>query len=228
MTNTLARLINRLVRPFGLRCVPRYQISRVPELPDRCLAGAAIVAERADILPLLPKGGRVAEVGVGLGRYSRKIIDVMRPAELVAIDTFELRAWSGPQGARQHFKEGEHEQHFRDQFRAEIADGLVSVRRGFSVEVLNQYPDRHFDMIYIDAAHDYENVRADLAVAGRKIKEDGYILMNDYTIMDPLLQQPYGIVQATHEFCLREGWGFAYLALHPYLFCDVALRKLPA
>ncbi len=45
--------------------------------------------------------------------------------------------------------------------------------------------------------------------------------------MDPLLLQPYGIVQAVHEFCREEGWEIRYLALHPYMFCDVALNKLP-
>jgi hypothetical protein len=62
-------------------------------------------------------------------------------------------------------------------------------------------------------------------VAGRKIRPDGAIVVNDYVMVDPLLLEPYGIVQATHEFCLREGWKFRYLALHPYMFCDVALIK---
>jgi hypothetical protein len=26
---------------------------------------------------------------------------------------------------------------------------------------------------------------------------------------------------------LREGWEMMYLALHPYMYCDVALRRAP-
>ncbi len=51
-------------------------------------------------------------------------------------------------------------------------------------------------------------------------------MLNDYTLVDPLLLQPYGIIQATHEFCVREGWEIIYLAQHPHMFCDVALRKI--
>lgn len=36
----------------------------------------------------------------------------------------------------------------------------------------------------------------------------------------------YGVIQAVHEFCLREGWEIVYLALHPRMFCDVALNKI--
>ena len=80
-------------------------------------------------------------------------------------------------------------------------------------------------MIYIDAAHDYQSVMRDLAVANRKLKPSGYIVLNDYTIVDPLLLQHYDIVRAAHEFCLQEDWEIAFLALHPLMFCDVALRK---
>jgi len=93
----LARILDRLVRPLGLRCVAVPQVLPAPELPDRCLEHARILADRADILRHLPKGGVVAEVGVGFGIYSRKIIEVMQPAQFVGIDTFELdkRSWRG-------------------------------------------------------------------------------------------------------------------------------------
>ncbi len=224
----VARVMNRLVRPMGLRCVPVPVISPAPELPDVCLEHARILPERSDILHLLPTGGVVAEVGVAFGKYSRKILEVMEPRQFVAVDTFELDgpSWSGHQAYGKVFAGRSHEQYYRDAFAPEIAAGRVLVKKGFSFSVLEEFPDRYFDMVYIDAAHDYESVRRDLDVISRKVKEDGFILLNDYTLVDPLLLQPYGIVQATHEFCMREGWEIVYLALHRYMFCDVALRKV--
>lgn len=224
----LARILDRLVRPLGVRCVAIPQVLPAPELPDRCLEHARIVADRADILRHLPKGGVVAEVGVGFGIYSRKIIEIMQPAQFVAIDTFELdkRSWRGSRAHGEIFGKRSHEAYYRDQFAAEIASGALVIGKGYSHLVLEQFPDEHFDMIYIDAAHDYDSVRRDLAVANRKVKRDGYLVLNDYTVVDPILLQHYDIVRAVHEFCLQERWGFAFLALHRFMFCDVALRRL--
>ena len=78
------------------------------------------------------------------------------------------------------------------------------IKKGYSNRMLEEFADQCFDMIYIDAAHDYQSVMRDLAVANRKLKPSGYIVLNDYTIVDPLLLQHYDIVRAAHEFCLQE------------------------
>jgi hypothetical protein len=230
MAKLIARVLNKIVRPFGVRCVPNPEVPPVLELPEQCLKNSRIVSERADILKLLPKGGVVAEVGVAFGRYSRIIIDGMQPESFVAIDTFNLDApsWFGRKGYKDIFGDLTHEEYYRQQFRSEIASGRVSINKGCSAEVLSSFPDLFFDMIYIDAAHDYDNVKKDLEIASRKIKDEGTIILNDYTLYDPLLLQPYGIVQATNEFCINKNWEILYLALHRYMFCDVALKKIIA
>jgi hypothetical protein len=186
------------------------------------------VAERADILRLLPKGGTVAEVGVAFGTYTRAMIDSMQPSHFVAIDTFDLDepGWFGRQAYRKELGGLSHEARYRENFATEIAAGMLEVKKGFSYEVMEGFADQYFDMIYIDAAHDYDSVRRDLAVCSRKIKDDGFLVLNDYTVVNPLLLTPYGIVQATNEFCVEQGWEIVYLALHRHMICDVALRKI--
>lgn len=224
----LARVLNRIVRPLGLRCVKAQEIVRAPELSARHLAYSKVVPNRHELLELLPKGGAVAEVGVAFGRFTRKILDIMRPATFVAIDTFELDkpSWSGHQSYKDILGDLSHEAYYRQQFRDRIDNGTLIIKKGYSHLMLGECDDASFDMIYIDAAHDYQSVKQDLAMAKSKIKPDGYLVLNDYILMDPLLLQPYGIVQAVHEFCLEEGWEVRYLALHPYMFCDVGLKKL--
>ena len=230
MKSLLSRVINRVIRPIGLACVVKPQIRPAIELPQKCLENARIVPNRTDGLYLMPKGGTVAEVGVAFGIFSRQILRVIQPELFVAIDTFELDkpSWSGHHAYKEKLGSLSHESYYKQQFESEIKAGKVAVRKGFSSIVMNDYPDDFFDMIYIDAAHDYENVRNDLEVATRKIKEDGIIVLNDYTMLDPLLLQPYGIVQAVNEVCEKGDWEFIYLALHQYMFCDVALRKIAA
>jgi hypothetical protein len=228
MRHLIVRIINRLARPFGMRCVLDEAFSPALELPGRHLINSRIVSERSDILKLLPKGGTVAEVGVAFGRYSRKIIDIMKPKRFVAIDTFQLDApsLSGHSAYSDVFGELTHEKFYEKEFSAEIQTGRLLVKKGYSSEMLAEFPSGFFDMIYIDAAHDYDSVKKDLELASEKISDGGFLILNDYTILDPLLLQPYGIVQATNEFCISKGWEVVYLALHPYMFCDIALSKI--
>lgn len=49
-----------------------------------------------------------------------------------------------------------------------------------SVDASNQFEDKSLDFVYIDAAHDYDNVRQDILTWLPKIKKGGYISGHDY------------------------------------------------
>ncbi len=52
----------------------------VPELPTGLVSGAIVLRDQMELLPLLPKNAVIAKVGVGLGTFSRKILDIRQPA----------------------------------------------------------------------------------------------------------------------------------------------------
>ena len=54
----------------------------VPTLPADLVEGAGLFSDRDVILPLLPRGGLVVDVGVALGAGSRKLINTFRLHEL--------------------------------------------------------------------------------------------------------------------------------------------------
>lgn len=230
------QIITRFLNRFGFVPVVQQRgedtkhpdIVQAVELSLSHLQNAKILPNRDHILPLMPKNGVVAEVGVALGEFSRKIIDVMQPRHFIAVDLFELHKldiiWG--QKTQSIFKGATHEEYYRQRFQSEIQKGTVGVKKGLSYAMMQEFPDRHFDMIYVDAAHDYQSVRKDIEVCNKKVKHDGFMVMNDYTMFDPLIMQPYGVVQATNEFCIREGWEVIYLALQPCMFCDLVLRKM--
>ena len=93
---------------------------------------------------------------------------------------------------------------------------------------MQSFPDAYFDWIYIDAQHTYEDVKRDIAAAAAKVKSDGFLVFNDYTMWSYVEMQPYGVVAAVNEFCIEHDWGFAYLTLSDHLYCDVAARKMNA
>ena len=68
-----------------------------------------------------------------------------------------------------------------------------------SYECLASYEDGFFDLIYLDADHSYEFVKKDTEQAVRVLSERGVIIFNDYTMMDPLLGVPYGVVQVVNN-----------------------------
>jgi predicted TIM-barrel fold metal-dependent hydrolase len=51
---------------------------------------------------------------------------------------------------------------------------------GFSHEIAALYPDRFFDYVWIDAAHDYENVKRDIESWYPKLKSGGVLFGHDY------------------------------------------------
>ena len=59
-----------------------------------------------------------------------------------------------------------------------------------------------------------------------KIKADGLLVFNDYTVWSYVEMQPYGVVAAVNELCVEEGWEIVYLALPAHMYCDVAVQRM--
>jgi hypothetical protein len=74
--------------------------------------------------------------------------------------------------------------------------------------------------------HTYEGVQRDIAAAVAKVKSDGFLVFNDYTMWSYVEMQPYGVVAAVNEFSIEDDWEFAYLTLPDRMYCDVAARKM--
>jgi len=202
--------------------------SRYPKLPARLLANSRILPDRADILPLIPKGGVIIEVGVAFGDFSRKILDICQPRKFIAIDIFDLHEqptlWGKDTATL--FSGKTHADFYRHRFTAECQAGQVELIAAHSALALETLPDHAADVIYLDAEHSYEAVTRDLAICARKIHENGWLILNDYTPAEAgFTNIPYGVIQACHEFMLAHDWEMTHLSLAWVMYCDVVLRK---
>ncbi len=121
----------------------------------------------------LPDGARWEEIGTLCGR-SLLAVGLQLPAKstLVSVD----RNWGG------ELRAGMTAHHVFDELaRTRGDDLLLHAVRGASVNVAETFPDDWFDVVFIDAAHDYESVRADLRAWRRTVKPGGMLCGHDYS-----------------------------------------------
>lgn len=79
---------------------------------------------------------------------------------------------------------------------------------GESPGYAENYDDKYFDFIYIDANHSYEAVRADLEAWFPKLRSNGMFCGDDYLICNNPTEGPYGVVLAVNCFLSLNGLQF--------------------
>lgn len=75
----------------------------------------------------------------------------------------------------------------------------ITAYRTFSTKAAVLYKDESLDFVFIDAAHDYENVLADIKAWYPKVKRGGIIAGHDYN-PDSDTEGWVGVKKAVHEF----------------------------
>jgi hypothetical protein len=200
-----------------------------PELTSAHLLDAKLYATRHDMLRTLPipRGGVIAEIGVALGDFSKFLIRELHPAVFHGFDLFNLHNEETLWGRKTSdiFQGKTHAQFYK----AEMAGAgalRVQVHEGPSQQTLPLLPDGLCDMIYVDAEHTYNEVKADAALAVQKLRPGGTLVFNDYLFYDPFVKAEYGIVPVVNELVANGGWKVIGFALQKHMFCDIALRQV--
>lgn len=202
-------VIPKFVRKMGWSYVRGIQKERriqeseaIPyyELQSKHLRHAKVLLNREDLLAHLPHGGVVAECGVDEGVFSEKILAITVPRRLHLIDVWNSERYHSDKALTVKQKFGE-----------QINDGRVEINCGYSTAVLSGFDDGYFDWIYIDTDHTYETTVKELRIAARKVKAGGIIAGHDYVTGNWNKAVRYGVVEAIHEFCVKEDWQIVYL-----------------
>jgi predicted O-methyltransferase YrrM len=205
------------------------ELLRIPYLRKEHVSGATLHASRYDLLryvaTLLPSEPVVVELGVALGDFTKVMFEVLKPKHLVALDIFTGHEYSHFFGKTKSdvFGDLSHQEYF--EIKLSPYRDKLTILAGDGVESLLNFPDEFFDLIYVDAAHDYNSVLRDTEASIRKTKNSGIIIFNDYVMFDWKINEPYGIVPIVNDLIVNKGWQMLGFALHPELFCDVALRR---
>ena len=116
----------------------------------------------------------------------------------------------------------------RQYYEREMAPYLDVIRivEGNSQETLRSYTDGSFDLVYVDAAHEYDAVKADAEYAVEMTAKSGFLVFNDYMMFDHN-NYTYGIVPVVNELAVNHGWDVVGFAINHALYADIALQRTP-
>jgi Methyltransferase domain len=167
----------------------------------------------------------IAEVGVADGVFSEYLLNELRPRKFVAFDLFALHEADTYGGAPTNvlLKNMTHLDYYRRKFADRASQVVTGVGR--SNLTLAKYPDKTFDLIYIDVNHSYESVRQDTNIVQAKLADDGILVLDDYTQFDFIGGVRYGIVRAVNELIINQDWQVCGFSLQRAMFCNIAIRK---
>jgi hypothetical protein len=190
------------------------QILKVP-LADMHMRNCELLLNRSIMLSKLKKGGLVAEIGVDRGEFSEQIIEISRPLLLCLIDLWDSERYHA--GLLETVT---------DKFAESIENGRVEIHRKCSTDAADDFHDDYFDWIYIDTDHSYETTKEELHKYAPKIRRDGVIAGHDYSQGNWVSSFRYGVIEAVHEFCVKDGWELIYLTLEPTENQSFAIRRI--
>ncbi len=185
------------------------------DLSTEHIQNTKVLANRTDLLKLLPKGGVVAELGVNKGGFSADILEHTAPEKLHLIDMWGSKRYN--QDIRKSVE---------SRFANELASGKVEINLGLSTGVVNDFKEAYFDWIYIDTDHSYQTTKAELEMYASKMKPGGIMAGHDYTVCNWNGLVRYGVIEAVHEFCKNQNWEIIYLSMEMTVKPSFAIRKL--
>jgi hypothetical protein len=201
-----------------------------------------VMGDRNRLIEQFPKHGCWAEIGVYRGDFSQKILDTCAPMKLYLIDNWKYEIQDHNPFADEPrnfsaFSGRIHWEHFGDDWNATQEQNYqyvksrfsnaanVKIIRANSIEGIQTLPDAHFDVMYIDANHQYEYVLRDLMEARKKLKPGAVMLMNDFYEGPGGAEQNLGVMGAVNTFVKR--YNFYYIAMTHGSYADVALTDDP-
>lgn len=146
-----------------------------------------------------PDNSHFVEIGSWMGKSASymavEIVNSNKNIKFDCIDTWE--------GSVEHVDRDEVKDNtLFDKFisNIETVKNVINPIRMPSLDAVNLYDDNSLDFVFIDASHDYENVKKDIIAWYPKVKSNGLFAGHDY---DPSWE---GVVRAVDEFINERGY----------------------
>lgn len=151
------------------------------------------------------KSKSICEIGSWQGRSTRALVD-NTPGTVLAVDT-----WAGTDNEVDNARTTDPDalfQTFQDNM-VGVPEGKLSFIRSLSVDAAKicKKQNQQFDMIFIDADHSYDAVKADILAWFPLLIGGGIICGHDYSYVWPGVVQAVNELFPSHVMCSKTIWG---------------------
>ena len=176
------------------------------------------------IVDKIPNDGVIVEIGSFLGRSTHYLATSLMNAnkeevKIYCIDTFE--------GSSEHANiklPKDFSSIFRDNLKFFIGRNMVHVLQGRSddLAILEKIDEASVDFMMIDGAHEYDNVKDDIINWWPKLKPEGVMFGDDYSLKSVELAVKEGLGMCNHRtygvnkgfeqtwYCAKDGENMIY------------------
>jgi predicted O-methyltransferase YrrM len=128
-----------------------------------------------DILNKLKDGYSIAEVGIYKGRSILFLAEGIKDRNL-KVTLYGIDSFKGSPEIKDTPEQIESAYYANIE---PLKDYITTIALP-SLEAVKQFEDESLDFVYIDAAHDYDNVKADILAWKPKVKKGGILAGHDY------------------------------------------------
>lgn len=142
----------------------------------------------------------ICEVGIRTGVHFGRMI-AHKPKLAIAVDSWldDVIISRNDRGFSQNELDRQHEN-----FKKDMADKpFVKVCKGYSFDVVKEFPDEFFDFVFIDADHTFEGCLRDIVDWYPKVKKGKVLCGHDYILRrykNKHGEIVFGVVEAVNKF----------------------------
>jgi hypothetical protein len=165
-----------------------------------------LVMSRSVLLEFFAEMGfkKGAEIGVWEGAYSSEMCKTIPDLELICVDPWKVYSEIF-RGSRKQMRRR------YEKCVAALAPYNATIMNMTSLEAAKIIPDESLDFVYIDAAHDFDNVIQDIIAWNKKVKIGGIVSGHDY---GHNFLYGYGVIPAVQAYTSAHGI-FPYYVTSP-------------
>lgn len=150
---------------------------------------------RGDLAEYLAKFCKIgAEIGVASGKYSECLMQANPTMKLYGVDPHTVYSGYKDYALNSTMRKLRDEAHQRlDKY-----PGYEFVEK-FSVDAAKDFQDESLDFVYIDANHDYDNVKLDVTEWAKKVRKGGVVSGHDYGRVRSITDR-YDVIRAVDDY----------------------------
>tara|TARA_Y100000114_G_C11729596_1_gene312822 strand:+ start:190 stop:933 length:744 start_codon:yes stop_codon:yes gene_type:complete len=141
---------------------------------------------------------KVLEIGVADGVNSMRIFHSMNPSTMYLIDPWVSQ---NNRAADRGSSQNQHSVALKKAKNRFSTYSNVVFIKAYAEQVVDNFPDKYFDFIYVDGDHSYEGCKKDLFMWYPKLKFGGFLGGHDFTNnLSSMCLKGYGVQKASCEF----------------------------